>query len=632
MFSLLLPVVALAVSVVQARKPNILFVLTDDQDIELGSMNYLSNVTSLLQDEGFTFNNHYTTVALCCPSRVAMLRGQQAHNTNNTNVDLPGGSYQKFTASGASDDYLPHYLNRAGYRTEFIGKIMNGYGIYNYDSAPPGWDRFDGMIDPWMYTYNTPVFSVDGATPVYYNGSYLQDVVHAKAADRIQKLAGNQTDTSQPWFLMVAPTAPHQTFNTTGKWPPVPAARHASLYANVTAPRTPNFNPAVNDKPSWVGKLKAMSGMAIKRVDDTAKARAQTLQSINEMVGHLYDLLDEYDQLENTVIIYSADHGYHLGNHRVPCGKTLPYKEDTHVPFIMRGPGIPKGKSTNIPSNHIDLAPTFLDFAGLNGSGWPSWLDGRTLVPYLATNASSVDAVATSVSEDDVTDVETVNIEYWGSGIIEATGLGYDTAPANNTYKTVRIIAQEYSYMYAVWCTGETELYDLVADPYELAPIARNSSVAAWRLTSRLNGLMLLLKTCIGESCRRPWSVIQPGTDVTTLADALHPRYDVYYDALPSVHFDLCLEQYDLSNEAPFFRSNWSMVFEELTTPHQDVADYGEGTTPSPADSIGWNGTFFGAVYEDLATMEARARELTTEELAWTTKRSRIKYNGVADE
>lgn len=646
MISLLFPITVLAVSVaqVQARKPNILFVLTDDQDIELGSMNYLPNVTSLLQDEGFTFNNHYTTVALCCPSRAAMLRGQQAHNTNNTNVDLPGGSYQKFAASGASEDYLPHYLSRAGYHTEFIGKIMNGYGIYNYDEAPPGWDRFDGMLDPWMYTYNTPVFSVDGATPVYYNGSYLQDVVHAKAADRIQKLAGgNQTSTNsstQPWFLMVAPTAPHQTFNNSGKWPPVPAARHANLFADVTAPRTPNFNPAVNDKPSWVGRLRSMDELTIKRVDDTAKARAQTLQSINEMVGHLYDLLEQSGQLEHTVIVYSADHGYHLGNHRVPCGKTLPYKEDTHVPFIMRGPGIPKGKSTNIPSNHIDLAPTLLDFAGLNTSAWPSWLDGRTLVPYLATNASSVDAVASSASdEDDVTDVETVNIEFWGTGVIEATGLGYNTAPANNTYKTVRIIAQDYSYMYAVWCTGETELYDLVADPYELSPIAGNSSVAAWRLTTRLNGLLLLLKTCVGESCRRPWSVLQPGSGdagdggdrVTTLADALHPRYDAYYAALPSVHFELCLNVYELANEAPFFRSNWSMALEELTTPHQDPADYGEGTSPSPVDSIGWNGTYFGAVYEDLATMEARARELTAEELAWTSKTTRFKYNGPAD-
>lgn len=166
-------------------------------------------------------------MALCCPSRAALLRGQHAHNTNITNVVLPGGSFTKFQASGEDANNLPHYLNRAGYRTEYaftllclfcavhvtdtpwtryIGKIMNGYANWNYDTPPSGWDRFDGMLDPWMYTYNTPVFSVNGATPRYYNGSYLQDVVHAKAVDRVENLIANETASGQPWFLMVAPT------------------------------------------------------------------------------------------------------------------------------------------------------------------------------------------------------------------------------------------------------------------------------------------------------------------------------------------------------------------------------------------------------------------------------------------
>lgn len=311
-----------------------------------------------------------------------MLRGQQAHNTNNTNVNLPGGSFQKFQASGEDNNNLPHYLKLAGYRSEFIGKIMNGYAIY-YDTPPAGWDRFDGMLDPWMYTYNTPVFSVDGATPRYYNGSYLQDVVHAKAVDRVEKLLANETADGQPWFLMVAPTAPHATFNETGDWAPVPAARHKDLFPNVTAPRTPNFNPAVQNKPSWVGQLPLMNSTTIKVVDEYARARAQSLKSVDEMIDDLIDLLEQKGELDNTVIVFSADHGYHLGNHRVPCGKTLPYKEDTHVPFSIRGPGVPKGLDTDLPSNHIDIAPTLLDFAGLNASQWPSWLEGRSLRPYL---------------------------------------------------------------------------------------------------------------------------------------------------------------------------------------------------------------------------------------------------------
>lgn len=549
-----------------------------------------------------------------------MLRGQQAHNTNNTYVELPGGSFQKFQASGEDANNLPHYLNRAGYRTEFIGKIMNGYGVYNYDTPPAGWDRFDGMIDPWMYTYNTPVFSIDGATPRYYNGSYLQDVVHAKAVDRVEKLIANAT--GQPWFLTVAPTAPHQTFNVTGKWPPIPAARHANLFQNVTAPRTPNFNPAVNNKPSWIGQLPVMNSTTIEHVDLVARARAQTLQSVDEMVAHLIDVLEEQGELDNTVIVFSADHGYHLGNHRVPCGKTLPYKEDTHVPFMIRGPGIPSGVDTDLPSNHIDIAPTLLDLAGVNQSDWPSWLDGRSLLPYFTAGSSN----ATSASADDVSYVETVNIEYWGNGIIEASGLGYEISQANTTYKTARIIAKDYSYMYAVWCTGESELYDTLADPYELNPITANSSTEAARLTSRLNGLMLLLKTCIGDSCRAPWSVLHGDGTVKSLTDALDTKYDLYYASLPSVHFDACASQYNLENEAPYFSSNYSITLEELTTPHQDAADYGTGETPSPGDSIGWNGVHNGAVYEDLETIEARARDLTVDELNWQATTTKFKY------
>lgn len=550
-----------------------------------------------------------------------MLRGQQAHNTNNTYVSLPGGSFQKFQASGEDADNLPHYLKRAGYRTEFIGKIMNGYGIYNYDTPPAGWDRFDGMIDPWMYTYNTPVFSIDGATPRYYNGSYLQDVVRAKAVDRLENLIANNS--AQPWFLTVAPTAPHQTFNVTGKWPPIPAARHASLFQNVTAPRTPNFNPVVHNKPSWVGQLPLMNSTTIAHVDEVARARAQTLQSVDEMVAHLFDILEEEGELENTVIIYSADHGYHLGNHRVPCGKTLPYKEDTHVPFMIRGPGIPSGEETDLPSNHIDIAPTLLDLAGVNQSDWPSWLDGRSLLPYFTAGSSSS---TSSSSADDVSYVETVNIEYWGSGIIETSNLGYTQNQANTTYKTARIIAKDYSYMYAVWCTGESELYDTLADPYELNPIAANSSTETARLTSRLNGLMLLLKTCIGDSCRAPWSVLHGDGSVKSLTDALNPKYDLYYASLPSVHFDTCASQYNLQNEAPHFSSNYSTTLAELTTPHQDAEDFGTGSTPSPGDTIGWNGVLYGAVYEDLATIEAKARDLTADELNWQASTSKFKY------
>lgn len=289
---------------------------------------------------------------------------------------------------------------------------------------------------------------------------------------------------------------------------------------------------------------------------------------------------------------------------------------------MIRGPGIPQGLATDIPSNHIDIAPTLLALTGLDKSEWPSWLDGRSLLPYFATNTTTTNGTSTN---DDVSLVETINIEYWGTGIVEVTNLGYSTTQANTTYKTARVIAKDYGYMYAVWCTGESELYDTVADPYELSPIAANSSTEAARLTSRLNGLMLLLKTCIGDSCRAPWSILHPEGSVKSLADALDPRYDLYYASIPDVHFDACTSHYTLANEAPFYSSNYSMSLHEMTTPHQDEEDYGQGTTASSGDTIGWNGTLFGAVYEDLATIEARARDLTTAEIDGTSS-TKIKF------
>ncbi len=169
----------------------------------------------------------------------------------------------------------------------------------------------------------------------------------------------------QPWFLTVAPVAPHQQFNSvsmlyyghilrsfshaasrlqTGKWPPVPLARHANLYPGLKAPRTPNFNPKHHHKPSWVGELPYMDEASIAFSDETYRRRAQALAGVNEIFHELLDILEQSGELDNTYVIFSADHGYHVGQHRIPAGKTLPYREDTQVPFIIRGPGVPHGE------------------------------------------------------------------------------------------------------------------------------------------------------------------------------------------------------------------------------------------------------------------------------------------------
>ncbi|KAK5084414.1 hypothetical protein LTR05_005490 [Lithohypha guttulata] len=587
-------------------RPNILFIFTDDQDLELGSLNYLPKIRERVQDQGFTFNNHYATVALCCPSRVALLRGQHAHNTNNTFVQAQGGGYDKFRLSGEDQDYLPQWLRKAGYRSEYIGKLMNQYGIYNYNITPKGWDHFDGLLDPYTYTFNTPVFSQNGQRPIYYANQHQTDVIRAKAADRLTRLLANP---DQPWYLQVAPVAPHQQFNDSGRYPPVPLLRHENLYPGLTAPRTPNFNPVVQDKPSWLGEIPQMNASQIAFSDETYRRRAQALAGIDEMVSHLLDILAQAGKLDDTLILFSSDHGYHVGQHRVPAGKTLPYREDTHVPFFVKGPGIPKGQSTLAPSTHVDLAPTILSFAGLSKNEWPPFLDGRDLTSdwngSAHTNAST----------------EVINIEFWG--LSGSEGALIISNATRNTYKTIRIIGPDYGYLYTRWCTNETEIYDTVIDPYEQNRIQPSAQPS---LANRLNGILLATKTCVQDSCRDPWSYLHPGGSVHNLKDALDPIHDQYYASLPQVSFKECLLFQSPRNEEPFFPGfdpnapyAFAQQYRNSTALLGSPAYPGTNDAPEAIPELG----HFGAVYQGLAEIEKDARVLTDEELASTGQGTR---------
>ncbi|KAI0755603.1 alkaline-phosphatase-like protein [Fomes fomentarius] len=613
--------IALASQQPTSKPPNVLFLFTDDQDLLLGSLKYVDAITNRVQSHGFTFDNHHATVSLCCPSRVALLRGQHAHNTNITYVSAPGGGYEKWVASGQDQDYLPHWIKRAGYRAEHIGKLMNGYGTNNWANSPKGWDHFDGLLDPYTYIYNSPVFSTNGETPVYYTEQHQTDVIHAKAVTRLKALLAGD----QPWFLTVAPVAPHQQFNSTGKWPPVPLARHANLYPGLKAPRTPNFNPKHHHKPSWVGELPYMDSASIAFSDETYRRRAQALAGVNEIFHDLLDILEQSGELDNTYVIFSADHGYHVGQHRIPAGKTLPYREDTQVPFIIRGPGVPHGHS-RLPSHHVDLAPTLLKLIGLPQGQWPTFLDGRDLSAYWSGDEHHVRAKLQPAPE-------TIQIEYWGNSIIETAGLNLTTYDSRNTYKTVRIVGDNYGYLYSHWCTNETEAYDTVADPYELTPLDLSSKKHI-ALSTRLNGLLLASKSCEQNSCRSPWSILHPDGSVSNLRDALKSKHDAFYASLPRVAFKECLDYQLRSNEEPFYPPFTDGVGPTLGELFRKQTDAFGLAARAKSESTGANANAvlipeagrFGETYAGPEAIVASARELTDEELGLRTMQVRDFY------
>ncbi|KAK6062465.1 arylsulfatase precursor [Seiridium cupressi] len=601
-------------------QPNIILIFTDDQDLHLGSLDYMPILQKELAEKGTQFNNHYCTVAQCCPSRASLLRGQAAHNTNITDVQRPGGNYQKWLLSNENDEYLPHWLIQAGYNAEYIGKFMNGFNRGNYMNKPKGWDHTDILLKfgsyqvvPWVYNYNKVVMTANGETPKIYHGFHQLDIIRTKALDRIDKLAAD----SRPFYLTIAPSAPHVQSSVHMA---VPQKRHNGTHKDAKVSRNGNYNPEdkyQKDKPSWLKNIPLMSEDMKDFADTQYAARLDTLQGVDEIIEDVVDRLDKLDILDNTFIVYTTDNGYHLGNHRVAAGKSLPYREDTNLPLIVRGPGVPEGKVSNLPSAHLDFPPTFLDIAGVKSADFPAMLDGRSVLD----NWKNPESALPSCSMNDPQEI--INVEFWGTAGIESP-LQNASHRDQNSYKTLRIVGEQQSYLYSRWCNDDVELYDTLNDPFELTNLAAGNDTEVERLQRRLNALLLATKSCAGQTCRNPWKLLQPDSPgvivedasaltITCLDQAMQSKYDEHFRSFEQVHFSECEQIQSIANEAPFLPKDPTFGLE-----YRSKTDYYQDPDTGPTDPVPDQGGFHGGPDQRDVTLEAimsTAEELTKGQL-----------------
>ncbi|KAM0420921.1 hypothetical protein ACHAPT_011311 [Fusarium lateritium] len=553
-----------------AKKNNIVFILTDDQDAVLDSVAYMPRLKKHVIDEGTSFVNHFTTTAICCPSRVSLWTGKQPHNTNVTDVSPPYGGFPKFVSQGLNENYLPVWLQEAGYNTYYTGKLFNAHTVNNYDSPfPAGWTGTNFLLDPGTYSYLNPIYQRNREAPVQHHGTHTSDLI----AEYARELLGEAISSDKPFFAAIAPVAPHSNIDVNrGSGPPtmtipIPAERHSHLFEGVKVPRTANFNPNSPSGVSWIRKLSQLNESAVSYLDDYYRARLQALQGVDEIVEQVIHQLGEASLLEDTYIVYSSDNGFHLGQHRLPPGKECGFDEDIRVPLFVRGPGVPAGSVETAVTTHIDLAPTLLKLAGAR---LRSDFDG-TPIPVLPGPGTRRH--------------EHVAVEYWGIALAEGEigGFGmlgfplpfpsFQTADEittdgkgqilmpNNTYKGVRIAHEDYDLYYSAWCSNEHELYDLKADPGELHNLLpEDDDVTAdvsllgkstRQIINRLDALMLVLKSCKGESCVEPWKILHPDGDVASLKDALEDKFDEFYKQQVKVRFDRCEDGYLIDAEGP---------------------------------------------------------------------------------
>ena len=446
-----------------AERPNFVVVMTDDLDER--SLEQLGGIKTLMGSNGVTFKNSFVTYALCCPSRASFFRGQYPHNHGITSDDAKLGA-PRFRQLGRDQSTIATWLKSAGYRTKYLGKYLNGYsGSY----VPPGWDEWSAFVncacDNVVYEGGQNVQLVGNSTDVFAN----------KASDFIRRSSTNP----EPFFVMVGTRAPHR--------PPEIADRHLSSFANAQLPKPLNFDEEdVSDKPAWVRSYPRLTQDKINKEQNLYRQRLRSMLPVEDLLRQVIATLEQSGELNNTYIFFTSDNGFHQGQHRLVGGdKKTPYEEDIGVPLMVRGPGIPANAVREELIINNDLAPTIAELAG---ASTPAFVDGSSFAPLLSSSPPST----------------------WRTAFLEE---GWrPQSPPVPTNKGVRT----QGHMYVEYDTGERELYDLRADPYQLQSKPRTGNEQLYStLGSRLNAL----RACSGEACRSAeWDSTPPRVRSTSPA------------------------------------------------------------------------------------------------------------------
>jgi arylsulfatase A-like enzyme len=242
--------------------------------------------------------------------------------------------------------------------------------------------------------------------------------------------------------------------------------------------------------------------------EDLYRKRLQSMLAVDDMIGQLVETLKESGELDNTYLVFTSDNGFHLGTHRLTAGKWTAYEEDIRVPLIVRGPGVPEGRRLEHLVLNNDLAPTFADLAGAEA---PSFVDGRSLTPLLTDNppppddwrrAFLVEAMAESAEvPPSVDDRSLIPLLTGDTQPPEDTRRfsPLDEAPLKDAGRPGLKAVRTEDRLYVEYETGESELYALGKDPYQLNNEYEDTELKhLWRLEGGLDAL----RDCAGEECR----------------------------------------------------------------------------------------------------------------------------------
>lgn len=449
----------------QAKKPNVLFIICDDLNVHLSAAGYDQVPTPELDglaSESITFTRAYCQYPVCGPSRASLLSGLYPESTGvvSNTVDI------RDTKPGAVS--LPQRFRESGYWTAGTGKIFHNPKLTPAEEA---WDEaikfindkhsieikaqaeFEAKFGPigdrknrqeWKAFLSDYSTQTRGQTPPGYGPTDLSDEQHidGKNARQVADWLTNQSNGDKPFFIACGIQKPHVPF--------LAPQKYFDQFPLGEIEYDPIRENDWDDIPSKAASLRFPAfGFEMGKENDSLRreyiqAYHACISFIDTQLGLVFDALKESGHWGDTIVVFTSDHGYHLGEHSM-WGKVTLFEECARVPMMMRVPGItPAGVKSDSLVEHVDFYPTLLELCGLDAA---SPLQGESIVPLLKNP--------------------------------ERKGKDYAYTVVSRGQSLGRSIRSD-RWRYAEWFDADSaELYDLKNDPKEYTNLARNPEYAS---------------------------------------------------------------------------------------------------------------------------------------------------------
>ncbi len=456
-------------------RPNIVVVMTDDMNAS--DLRWMPRTRRLVGRAGTTFTDAVSPNPVCCPARAAFLTGLESHNSGVWSNGPPDGGYQALNRQSR----LPLWLKRAGYRTAFLGKHLNGYRADRLPRPERGWTIHDPLIEG-IYSYRTFTSWNDGNPRTVVNG-YVTRYLTERTSAVLRRFERRDR---RPFFLWVAHVAPHSALRKEchrGCWrSPRPAGQDRGDFADTPAPSrsSPAFNrDGGEDKPFFLRNRRERD---VDKVQRLFSRRIEALQSVDRSVAATIERLRGLGELRRTLFVFMSDNGLLLGEHRY-VGKRLPYEASVRVPLLIRGPGVRRGARVEHLVTVPDLTRTIVRVAGAR----PAYtLDGVSLLRVLKQRRAPSPRAATILQTGGASPDERAWL-YRGYRDARYTYARYPDDGSGSRYE---------------------ELYDRALNPSQIDNVADDPAYV--RVLREVRRRADALHDCRGSSCHPAWERLPP--------------------------------------------------------------------------------------------------------------------------